>query len=64
MLPILLFALFLGTDANQLVVPDHKLTFNPNLYEEVIDEQLCHEQIQYLVNNDTYTLLRCKYEYH
>lgn len=62
MVPLYIFTLILGANAIlELTTPDHKLTFNPQLFEDVLDEELCHEQMQYLINNNTALLLRCEY---
>lgn len=44
-----------------MVVPDYKNVFDLNLYESVLDEELCEEQIRYMQQNETDLLLECKY---
>lgn len=34
--------------------------FDPNVYEEVLDIELCAKQIEYLTLNDTHLLMTCK----
>lgn len=55
------FFLFLGAHAYvDIVTPEHKTVFDNNLFEAVLDEELCQAQMQYLINNNTGVLLRCK----
>lgn len=35
--------------------------FDPNIYKEVLDPELCAKQTKYLVMNDTLLMMTCKY---
>lgn len=35
--------------------------FDPNIYEEILDAELCAKQIDYLISNDTLLMITCKY---
>ena len=43
-----------------MVIPDHKNVFDLNLYESVLNEELCEEQIRYIQQNETELLIECK----
>lgn len=52
-----------GCNASAFVdmnVPDYKNVFDLNLYESVLDPELCEEQIRYIRQNDQDLLLECK----
>lgn len=34
--------------------------FDPNIYEEILDPELCAKQIEYLISNDTLLMMTCK----
>lgn len=40
-------------------IPDSKAGFDLQLYEDVLDPELCEQQLAYL-NNNTFLLARCK----
>lgn len=40
--------------------PKHP-SFDPNIYEEVLDPELCTRQLQYLTSNDTFLMSTCKF---
>lgn len=35
--------------------------FDPNIYEEALDPELCSKQIEHLIWNDTHLMMTCKY---
>lgn len=35
--------------------------FDPNIYKEILDPELCAKQIDYLISNDTRLIITCKY---
>lgn len=37
--------------------------FDPEIYEDILDAELCTKQIEYLALNDTLLMLTCKYCY-
>lgn len=37
--------------------------FDTDLYENVLDEELCEEQLSYIVNNNTMLRAECKFMY-
>ncbi|KAJ8730602.1 hypothetical protein PYW08_002015 [Mythimna loreyi] len=41
----------------EITVPDHKEIFDFDLYENVLDEELCQEQITYMQQNETQLLI-------
>lgn len=43
-----------------IIVPDSKHALDLNLFERVLDPELCNEQVTYIVNN-TGLLFTCKY---
>lgn len=43
-----------------MVVPDHKNVFDLNLYESVLDPELCEEQLNHMLENDQELLFECK----
>lgn len=45
----------------EIVFPDSKYALDLNLFEDVLDSELCEEQMKYIVQNDTEILITCKY---
>lgn len=43
-----------------LTVPHEKQVFDQDLYESVLNPDLCEEQIRYIQRNDLQLLLECK----
>lgn len=64
---VFLFLVFIKIVTSSLVrgnvnLPIPNEALNQSLYEDVIDPDLCHEQIR-LIRNNTFLTMFCKYNY-
>lgn len=47
----------------EMNLPDSKHVFDKELYESVLNQELCEEQIQFIQANRTDVLIECEYFY-